>query len=851
MGDQLDRAEGLGQMMLPDIWQQQAIHALREGRDVVAHAPTGAGKTLIFEAWANYGRPKGRAIYTVPTRALANDKLAEWRRKGWDVGIATGDVVDRTDAPIVVATLETQKAQLMGGDGPDLLVIDEYQLLGDEERGLNYELALALAPETTRFLALSGSVANPEDICAWWRRLGRNVELIRNDVRPTPLEEVQPGLRGSSAPSSVRGYWPELVYESLAQDLGPILIFAPRRRAAEKLARELAAALPTPHPLPLTAAQKALLGPRLVSVLEKRIAYHHSGLSYGARAGVIEPLAKAGQLRVVVATMGLAAGINFSLRSVAVAGTSYFKGLVESPIREDELLQMFGRAGRRGIDEIGYIIVTSNRLRLRDAAPARLTRTRRVDWGAALSLMGAAVDRGDDPFATVAQTQSRLFTEEAIPLGIEYSLARPDAVCGLRTDTERARHVRSKRKQFLNSGGEWEDFAGKVESSIGELISADPLSAEAYRWWKSMDSTSEPRSESPGEPGARALRWGPASRVESIGAICGKGEPVALEGSDVESPRYGRRVKISDLDLNAAGYERLVKWAQRLLELESRRMASERWESGLREALTRRIKEVDGLNFVEERVESGRRYMIFDIEDVVARGVRDRFGNDLWRPPMRDVAPSECRVCPYRPGCLELTQDTSPALLWLRLGLIQSNGAPTSRGRIVGLFSNANGLAIAAGIEDSEYSVDRFVFDLANLDAGDRFSEDGSRYSGRLVEACLRIYGRAYAPGYLDNGVPPKYGEGASEIMEAIYRGDATASSFVSPVLGLGDIDRARSEWRSLLRQIVCAPPGFCERWDALRMEAERVVGSVEPVGAGDWPPLDERQLGPVSHRLR
>ena len=63
-------------------------------------------------------------------------------------------------------------------------------------------------------------------------------------------------------------------------------------------------------------------------------------MSYGARAGVIEPLAKAGQLRVVVATMGLAAGINFSLRSVALAGESYRRDAVEEPIRPD--MKFFG-----------------------------------------------------------------------------------------------------------------------------------------------------------------------------------------------------------------------------------------------------------------------------------------------------------------------------------------------------------------------------------------------------------------------------------------------------------------------------------------------------------------------------
>ena len=89
------------------------------------------------------------------------------------------------------------------------------------------------------------------------------------------------------------------------------------------MANELSRQLPTPNPLSLSAEQKALAGENLARMLKSRIAYHHSGLSYAARAGVVEPLAKAGQLRVVVATMGLAAGINFSLRSVALAAESY------------------------------------------------------------------------------------------------------------------------------------------------------------------------------------------------------------------------------------------------------------------------------------------------------------------------------------------------------------------------------------------------------------------------------------------------------------------------------------------------------------------------------------------------
>src|SRR5882672_3236843 len=325
-----------------------------------------------------------------PTRALANDKLAEWRARGWNVGIATGDLAENLDAPIIVATLETQKNRLIQGDGPTLLVVDEYQMLRDPDRGLNYELGIALAPAQTQLLLLSGSVANPQDVVKWLQRLGRQALLVRHDHRPVPLEEVHANSLSYHVPNDIRGYWPRLVAKALAEDLGPILIFAPRRQAAEAMAADLARQLPNSNPLSLTGEQKMVVGEHLAKFLQSRIAYHHSGLSYGARAGVIEPLAKAGQLRVVVATMGLAAGINFSLRSAALAAESYRRDHVEQLLKPDEILQMFGRAGRRGLDETGFVLVTANELRLLDAHSAHLSRSGAVDWSALLSIMTAA-----------------------------------------------------------------------------------------------------------------------------------------------------------------------------------------------------------------------------------------------------------------------------------------------------------------------------------------------------------------------------------------------------------------------------------------------------------------------------
>src|SRR5829696_6359696 len=152
--------------MLPDRWQALALTALRAGKDVVVDAPTGAGKTYVFERWAEQTNFAKRALFTVPTRALANDKFAEWRARDWDVGITTGDLCVNPDAPIVVATLEAVQGQIMAAAGArqsrsngrrrgerdgepfQLLVVDEYHWLADPHRGNHYEgVLLCAAPE--------------------------------------------------------------------------------------------------------------------------------------------------------------------------------------------------------------------------------------------------------------------------------------------------------------------------------------------------------------------------------------------------------------------------------------------------------------------------------------------------------------------------------------------------------------------------------------------------------------------------------------------------------------------------------------------------------------------------------
>lgn len=440
--------QGLQTLMLPDAWQRAAVHALQAGRDVIVDAPTGAGKTHVFERYLEQANFARRAVFTVPTRALANDKYAEWLARGWRVGITTGDLSVSPHAPVVVATLEAAQGTLFraASTPPDLLVIDEYQWLGDPARGNHYEGVLASLPSSVQLLLLSGSVANPEDVAAWLARLGRSVEVVRTAERPVPLEEVEIDDLVAGLPRSIEGFWSRRVAAALREGMAPVLVFAPHRADAERLAREFSRELPCADPLPLTAEQESLAGPVLARLLKNRVACHHSGLSYAQRAGLVEPLAKAGQLRAVVATLGLAAGINFSLRSVMLTAAAYRVGAVERDIAPHELLQMIGRAGRRGLDDAGYMLVSGRTPRLRRAAPRRLKRAAPLPWATLLRRLAP----GESALALARDSAGRFFSEEPMRLGAEQTSALPpgSTPCHQLTDTGRARLVRRRREPF-------------------------------------------------------------------------------------------------------------------------------------------------------------------------------------------------------------------------------------------------------------------------------------------------------------------------------------------------------------------------------------------------------------------
>jgi len=115
---------------------------------------------------------------------------------------------------------------------------------------------------------------------------------------------------------------------------------------------------------------------------------------------------------------------------------------------------------------------------------------------------------------------------------------------------------------------------------------------------------------------------------------------------------------------------------------------------------------------------------------------------------------------------------------------------------------------------------------------------------------CHQTFGLQSIPGYLENGAPPKYGAGAEQVVASVHKNPATRHSWVTDLVGIGDIDRIIIEWRSLLRQISHAPGLEWPRWKELQEMARTLLNETESPTLTDLPPLEYHQTKRVDHRL-
>jgi helicase len=355
--------------------QEAAVKAgVCDGERVLAAIPTASGKTLI--AQLAMLTSDGPALYVVPLRALASEKFEEFDAlPDVSVGMATGDF-DATDEDlaahdVVVATSEKVDSAIRNGAewvaALSCVVVDEIHLLDAEGRGPTLEVTIAklrrLAPDV-QLVGLSATVGNARAIADWL-----DAELVASDWRPVDLKTgvyAEDAMRFADdemrrVPAGDRGAARALATDVVESEDGQCLVFVNSRRGAQDLASTLVDefyATPADVAEELQDIAITETGTELARCVAHGVAFHHAGLASEQRR-VVERAFRDRELKVIVATPTLAAGVNVPARRVVVRDHERWNGSEMEPLSVLEVHQMFGRAGRPHLDPYGEAVVVA------------------------------------------------------------------------------------------------------------------------------------------------------------------------------------------------------------------------------------------------------------------------------------------------------------------------------------------------------------------------------------------------------------------------------------------------------------------------------------------------------------
>jgi superfamily II RNA helicase len=429
-----------------DDFQVEAILAILEGSSVIVSAPTGAGKTLVAEFAIHEGlAAKRRVAYTTPLKALSNQKYADFCRQFGvaEVGILTGDVKVNPRASVLVMTTEILRNMFYTGtlEGLRHVVLDECHYMGDEGRGTVWEEIIVNAPKDVTLVALSATVANVREIADWIGLVHRPIRAVVHPHRPVPLRyhvadlaaEIHSldavragraklvGVEGGGDEGRGRFYarrvasvaavleelearaWLPAIYFIFSRagceramdevlEEGRTLLDRGRRREVEQAIAEAVEESPT--------LGASTLNQTIFQALRVGVGLHHAGILPSLKR-LTEVLFERGLVRVVFATETMSLGIHMPARSVVLQGLTKRTDRGFRALSTNELTQMAGRAGRRGIDAEGQCVIAldardslEEALSVVDGAPEPIASQFRLGFGSVALLVETVREEG-------------------------------------------------------------------------------------------------------------------------------------------------------------------------------------------------------------------------------------------------------------------------------------------------------------------------------------------------------------------------------------------------------------------------------------------------------------------------
>ncbi len=337
--------------------QETAILELYAGNNVILNTPTGSGKSLValavqFRAVCQ----ERRCFYTVPVKALANEKfLSLCQTFGPEkVGMITGDATVNPEAPVICCTAEIlSNLALREGSAVAVndIIMDEFHFYSDQERGVAWQVPLLTMPQA-KFLLMSATLGDTSFFEESLTRLtNAPTRLVQSSHRPVPLEyeysttaleeKIEALVESGRAPVYLV-HFTQLSCARTAQDLMSRNFCSKAEK--EQIAKEL-----------IGADFRSPYGKEIKKLIRHGLGIHHAGLLPKYRV-LVERLAQKGLLKVICGTDTLGVGVNVPIRTVLFTQLFKFGGEKTKTLTARDFHQISGRAGRRGYDNVGYVV---------------------------------------------------------------------------------------------------------------------------------------------------------------------------------------------------------------------------------------------------------------------------------------------------------------------------------------------------------------------------------------------------------------------------------------------------------------------------------------------------------------
>ncbi|XP_072920021.1 probable ATP-dependent DNA helicase HFM1 [Hemitrygon akajei] len=377
-------------------------------KNFVICSPTGSGKTVIFELaivrilmevpkpWSNI-----KIVYMAPIKALCNQRYEDWKEKFGSIGLMckelTGDTemddyFEIQDAHIILTTPE--KWDTMTRKWRDnslvqlvrLFLIDEAHVVKDESRGATLEVVVSRmktiqsivlrssgqpADKVLRFVAVSATIPNVEDIAEWLSDgKGPGISMkIDESHRPVKLRKVVLGFPCSNNQTEFKfdlslNYKVASVIQTYSEQK-PTLVFCATRKGVQQsasiLAKDARFIMTMEHKQRLQKYTNSIKDAKLRDLFTYGVGYHHAGMDLSDRK-TTEAAFTAGDLPVLFTTSTLAMGVNLPAHLVVIKSTMHYAGGMFQEYSETDILQMMGRAGRPQFDTSATVVImTRNR----------------------------------------------------------------------------------------------------------------------------------------------------------------------------------------------------------------------------------------------------------------------------------------------------------------------------------------------------------------------------------------------------------------------------------------------------------------------------------------------------------